>query len=299
MKFATTTTAAARPARPAMPTFWEDTVPLALDRASVRRTDQDGHLFVEVANLSAAGVSSYQAEEIPGWQALGFRPGQAVPLLRPPEELAKAAPTLCGKPVLAYHRPVSSLSHPHKIVVGAVGGDVRFEGGWLRGSLTLWDAEAISLVEDGSARALSCGYAYVPTLESGSYQGERFAGKMTALRFNHLAICSEGRVPGCFVADAAPNLKGKFMPARPPGLARDDETELDDGIKSQLLSYLGELLTSEQMADIETILSGGTVGSPAMAGDAKAIARRVVADQRARQERAYLERFPEARRLRG
>ena len=295
MKFATT--AAARPARPAMPTIRGDTVRFAFDRASVRQTDSFGHMAVQVANLSAAGVSIYEATEIPGWQSLGLQPGQAVPLLRPPEELAKAATTLCGKPVLLVHKPVSAEDHPHRLVVGSVGNDVRFEDGWLRGSLTLWDGEAITAVADGSARSVSCGYAYVPVMESGTYQGERFAGKMTALRFNHLAVVEAPRVPGCVIGDAAPKQKGKFVSARPRILARDDETELDDGIKSQLLSYLREVLPPEEMENVETILAGGTVAAPSMAGDAKAVARRVVAAQRAREAADFDRRWPEARRL--
>lgn len=292
MKFATTT--AARPARPAMPTARGDLVRFAFDRASVRQISAEGHLAVSVANLSAAGVSEYRSEEVPGWQALGLRPGQTVRLLRPPEELAKAAPTLRGRPLLLVHKPVSAEDHPHRLVVGCVGDDVRFEAPWLRGSLTVWSGEAIEAIKDGSQRALSCGYAYVPRMQGGSYQGARYDGVMTELKFNHLAICPEPRVPGCYVGDSAPQQKGKFMAARPPGVARDDETELDDGVVSQLKSYLGELLTPEQMDDIETILTGGTVAAPSMATDA---ARR--AADRARHEQAYLRRFPSAARLRG
>lgn len=273
---------------------------MALDRASVREVSAEGHMAISVANLSAAGVSIYRAEEVPGWQSLGLRPGQVVRLLRPPEELAKAAPTLCGKPVLLVHKPVSAEDHPHRLVVGSVGNDVRFEDPWLRGSLTVWSGEAIEAVKDGSQRDLSCGYAYVPRMQGGSYQGARYDGVMSQLKFNHLAIVPEGRVPGCIVGDAAIKLKGSTMPARPPGLkARDDDPEVDPGIRSQLLSYLGDVLLPEQIADVETILNGGTVAAPSMAGDAAArrVARQVVAAHREKQGRDLLRRFPGADRL--
>lgn len=274
---------------------------MAFDRASVRQVDSFGHMGVQVVNLSAAGVSSYQSEEVPGWQALGLRSGATVRLLRPPEELARAASSLCGKPVLLVHKPVSAEDHPHRLVVGSVGGDVRFENPWLRGSLTLWDAEAISLVEGGLQRSVSCGYSYIPVLGSGSYQGARYDGKMTELLFNHLAIVEAPRVPGCVIGDAALQQRGtKMAKARPPGISRDDEPELDDGVASQLRSYLTELLTSDQLADIETILGGGTAENPAMASDAAArhIARVVVAEHRVRQSAALRERFPDFGRLR-
>lgn len=300
MKFATTNEAE-RLAALAMPAARRAAL-LALDRASVRQVDTFGHMAIQVANLSAAGVSSYEATQIPGWQALGLQPGQMVALLRPPGELEKAAPTLCGKPILAYHRPIDATSHPHKIVVGAVGNDVRFEDGWVRGGLTLWDQAAIEAVEDGSQRSVSCGYSYVPVMEGGAYQGDRFQGRMTRLQFNHLAVCDAPRIPGCVIGDAAlqPRKNTMANTARPPGLtARDDDTEIDANVRSQLMSYLGELLPKDQLDDVETILGGGTVTAPSMATDAaKAIARRVVAVHREKQDRAYLQRFPDAARMR-
>lgn len=291
MKFATA--AASRPAKPAVPTARRDTVRLAFDRASVRRVDGDGHLHVEVSPITKACVSEYWGSEIPDGERLGLDPGRLYRLYRDPAELEKAAPSFAGKPILSVHRPLTASDHAHKVVVGSIGQDVRWEPPYLVAPLSIWDGEAIEGIESGEQRQLSAGYRYRAEMIPGSVGGVAFDGTMRSITANHLALVSKGRAgPDVVIGDEALKLKGKFMPARPPGVARDDETELDDGIKSQLMSYLGELLTTDQMADIDTILSGGTVESPAMATD---VARRAAG--RAQQERGYLDRFPEARRL--
>lgn len=179
----------------------QDTI--ALDRASVRRIDQDGHLFVEVANISAANVCDYVGSEIPNAAGLGLDPGKLYKLYRDPEELAKAAPTFAGKPILATHRPISADDHPHEIVVGAIGDDVRFEAPYLKAPLTIWDNAAITGIESGEQRQLSCGYSYKPDMTPGVVNGERFAGRMTEIAGNHVALVQTGRVgPECAVGDS-------------------------------------------------------------------------------------------------
>ncbi len=292
MKFAS---AATRPARPAMPTARRDTVRLALDRASVRRTDQDGHLHVEVSPISKACVSEYWGSEIPDGERLGLDPGRLYRLLRDPAELAKAAPSFAGKALLSVHRPLTAGDHAHKVVVGAIGRDVRWEPPYLVAGLSVWDGAAIEGIESGAQRQLSAGYRYRALPEPGVYQGTPYDLRMVDIVGNHVALVVEGRAgPDVVVGDSAPQQKGKFMPtARPPGLARDDEPELDDSIKSKLLGYLGALLLPDQMDDVEAILAGQEVASPEMAGDA---ARRAAGQ--ARGEQAYLRRFPGADRLR-
>lgn len=299
MKIATTHGPAERLARLAMPAA-RRAARMALDRAiSARRTDQDGHLFVADCNLSAAAVSPYRSEEVVGWKELGLRPGQVVQLLRPAEELARAAPSFRGKPLLLEHRPVSSEDHPHRSVVGSVGSDVRFDArsGFLVGSLTVWDQAAVDLIESGEQRAISCGYRYDIDPTAGAYQGERYQFRMVNLVGNHVSIVPEGRVKNCLINDAA--LKGPTMSgtARPPGIS--DRDELDVGIVSQLKSYLADLLTPDQLEAVARILDGQSVPPATMAGDAAArrVAARVVAAHRAKQERSFFERFPEARRL--
>ncbi len=274
-----------------MPTARRDTVRLALDRASVRRVDGDGHLHVEVSPITKACVSEYWGSEIPDGERLGLDPGRLYRLHRDPAELEKGAPSFAGKPVLMRHRPLTAADHDHKVVVGSIGQDVRWAPPYLVASLSIWDGAAIEGIESGEQRQLSAGYRYRAEMIPGTADGVSFDGTMRSITANHLAIVSEGRCgPDVVVFDAALRQKGKFMSARPPGVARDDETELDDGIVSQLKSYLQALLSPDAMADVEKILAGQSVPNPEMAGDA--------AVQRVRHEQAYLKRFPDAGRLR-
>ncbi|MGH7058298.1 MAG: DUF2213 domain-containing protein, partial [Acetobacteraceae bacterium] len=110
---------------------------------------------------------------------LGLVPSRMYPLFRPPEELARAAPTMRGKPILMAHQAISAGNHPRSAVVGAVGTDVVFvNNADLCGSLTFWDASAIALIEDGTQADLSAAYRYRAVPERGWYQGARYDFRM-------------------------------------------------------------------------------------------------------------------------
>ena len=182
-----------------------DTQPLALDRGSVRRVDADGHLHIAHCIFSAATVSPYYGREIPGAAALGLKDDDVYNVFRPPDALMRAAPSLCGKPVLMQHTPVSAQDHPASITVGAVGSDVRFTPPNLTGSLTIWDATAIKAIENGTQRAVSAGYRYTAIRQAGTYMGTPYTLVMADIAFNHLALVAQPRVPSAIIGDAAPN----------------------------------------------------------------------------------------------
>lgn len=193
-----------------------DSVRIALDRASVRRYDQDGHLFVEDAIISAACVSDYLGEEIPNGEELGFKRGQVYPLLRDPEALEASAPSFAGKPLLIIHRPVSADDHPHKIVVGAIGSDVRYEAPYLRASLSIWDKAAVDLIESGDQKSLSCGYYYKCIRDEGVHDGKHFVARMVDIQGNHCALVTVPRVSDAIIGDSAiPLLTVPETPALP------------------------------------------------------------------------------------
>ena len=175
---------------------------LALDR-STQRLDQDGHLHVGPSVISAVGVSSYWGHEIPDFEKLGLRPNTEYRLFRPADELRKAAPTFANKPLLSLHRPVSAADHAHALTVGAIGSPVVFQGTDLIAPLVVWDATAIETIQDGSIKALSCGYRYRAVPQAGEYRGEKYTHAMTGLVGNHCALVEAGRVPTAMVGDAA------------------------------------------------------------------------------------------------
>jgi len=178
-------------------------LPLAYDR-SVRRVDKDGHLFVDTCTLSAAVVSEYYGWEIPDGDARGFERDRKYRLYRDANSLKAAAPTLNGKPILMDHRSITADSHPHEIVVGSVGSDVRFENPRLIGSLSFWAPEAIRAIQAGTMRSVSAGYRYRAVRVSGSVDGDRYDGIMTDISFNHLALVEAPRVPDAVIGDSLP-----------------------------------------------------------------------------------------------
>lgn len=191
-------------------TATDSALKLALDRESVRTTDADGHLHIAETNVCKACVSPYKGSEIPDWEALGLEPDRIYQMLRPPEELEKATPSINGKPLLRNHVPTSAEDHKEKEVAGAVGTNARWDAPFIKNSLTIWPAEDIEGVESREKYQLSPGYHYRAVMEPGSFDGEPYDGRMVDIVFNHLAIVEEGRQgPDVVVGDSA--LKEKAM----------------------------------------------------------------------------------------
>lgn len=174
---------------------------MALDRESVRTVDGDGHLHVASSVVSAAQVNDYAATEIPNWQSLGLQAGRNYALLRDPVELEKAVHSLHGKPLVIVHRAQTAGDHDREITVGSVSNPV-WDYPNVKAEITVWDGEAIALIESGEQSDLSAGYFYVPVLESGEFNGVHFDLKMKDIAFNHLAMVQQGRVIGAAVGDS-------------------------------------------------------------------------------------------------
>lgn len=180
---------------------------LALDRESVRTKDVDGRLKIARAHISKANVCPYRGREIPNWEKLGLEPDRIYQLLRDPEELKKAAPTLNGVPLLRDHVPVNADDHKPHEVVGSIGSESAFDGEYLDNSLFVNAREAIDGIENGKKRELSAGYHYVPDMTPGEFNGKSFDGVMRDIVFNHVALVEDGRAgPDVVVGDSTENL---------------------------------------------------------------------------------------------
>lgn len=201
---------------------------IALDRESVRRVDHDGRLHVAVSNISKANICGYRGSEIPGADDLGLEPDRIYQLLRDPEELAKAAATSNNIPVLSEHVPVTAEDNRPELVVGSTGTDAAFDGPYLRNSLVIWDADAISKIESGDQRELSCAYRYTADMTPGEFQGAKFDGIMRDILLNHVCLVKSGRAGAdVVVGDEAlpPNRVQEkramaLKPAKKPPLSR-------------------------------------------------------------------------------
>jgi uncharacterized protein len=182
----------------------------AFDRsvASVRSYDRDGRLHLASATISKAQVSQYMGAEIPEAFALGLVMDRTYRLLRPARELAKAAPTLIGCPVLKQHVAVDVDDHQPDAVVGAVMSDVHFVNPLLLASVVVWAADAIAGIEDGSCASISAGYRY----DADMTPGPGFDGVMRDLSFNHVALVEAGRIgPDAVIGDARRSQRSKIF----------------------------------------------------------------------------------------
>lgn len=238
---------------------------IAFDRDSVRSIDQDGHLRVETAPISKANVCPYWGREIPEAETLGLDADRIYQLYRDPAELAKAATSFAGKPLLLIHTPVSAEDHPREVVVGAVGDDVDFADPYLKAPLSIWDGEAIGLIQSGRQKELSSSYRYRADMTPGvAPDGSAFDGVMRDILANHVALVEKGRAgPDVVVGDEAlkpgtaePELKvgdskGTIVMANAKKLSR-----MAGVAYGAIISHVAPLLATDAKVDLTGALAG-------------------------------------------
>lgn len=229
---------------------------LALDRDTVRRFDEDGHMHVSRTPISKATVNGYFGREIPDYERLGLDAEREYKLLRDPNELARAAGTFVGKPLLILHTPIGADDHPREATIGTIG-NVDFESPYLMASMTVWDGEAIGLIQTGEQKELSCGYRYTPDMTPGNYEGTPYDGVMRNIIANHVALVEKGRAgPQCVVGDSLPNFPHKEnteMAKKPLVLSR--KALLAQGALSAIAR---PLLAQDAKIDLKPIFAGVT-----------------------------------------
>ena len=185
-------------------TLKSQTMRLAMDQ-SMRSFSADGHLHVAHNRISRASVNPYLGQEIPDSENLGLQPNRKYMLLRHPDELAKAAASFNGLPILIDHKPISADEHPSDLVVGCTGDSAKWEPPFLTNSLHIWSTPAIDAITSNERRELSCAYHYTPVMTPGVYEGKAYDGIMTEIHGNHVALVPDGRVgPAAVVADELP-----------------------------------------------------------------------------------------------
>lgn len=194
---------------------------LALDEKvvmeSARTRDKNGFLQVKTSNLTRDHVAPYYGREIPGWEERQLDPDRIYYGWRNPDELKAALSTFNGVPLLIEHK-FDSAEHPNKeLRVGTVGTSAKWEPPYITNALSVWDEKAISAIEDGTLRDLSCGYRYKPDFTPGETpDGLAYDFVMRDLACNHVALVHEGRAPYCYVSDE-----------KPRGITMSEETKVD------------------------------------------------------------------------
>lgn len=228
---------------------------MAQDR-SMRSYDEDGRLHVETSNISKATVNPYYGSEIPNHDKLGLEPTKVYYMLRDPEELEKAVQTFNNLPLLSKHIPVSADEPQKDVIVGTTGSDAKFEDGYLKCSLAVWDSEAIAGVESGEQMELSSAYRYTADMTPGEFNGMHYDGVMRDIVGNHVALVDVGRAGrDVVVSDADPfhernvmklkkGAQARIKSVLEPLMAQDAELSPDE-----LLQVIGSLTNEVQTAE--------------------------------------------------
>ncbi len=189
----------------AEPEHAADSVPLAMDKRTMRSYTADGFLQIARTPISKANVCDYYGREIPNAESLGLIPDKKYKLLRDTEELAKAAASFNGVPLLIKHTPVNADDHRPDLTVGSVGTSAEFEFPYLYNALTITAREGIVAVESEEQKELSSGYRYRADMTPGTFHGEKYDGVMRDIGGNHVALVTEGRAgPDVAAADEKP-----------------------------------------------------------------------------------------------
>nr|DAK80896.1 MAG TPA: hypothetical protein [Caudoviricetes sp.] len=237
------------------PRWYRKQLQLAQDR-SMRSYDEDGRLHVETSNISKATVNPYYGSEIPNHDKLGLEPKKVYYMLRDPEELEKAVQTFNNLPLLSKHIPVSADEPQKDVIVGTTGSDAKFEDGYLKCSLAVWDSEAIAGIESGEQMELSSAYRYTADMTAGEFNGMRYDGVMRDIVGNHVALVDVGRAGrDVVVSDADPfhernvmklkkGAQARIKSVLEPLMAQDAELSPDE-----LLQVIGSLTNEVQTAE--------------------------------------------------
>jgi hypothetical protein len=215
--------------------------------------DENGFMHVDRTHISKEAVNPYYGWEIPGFAELGLRPARVYWGYRPGEELARAAGTFNGLPLLLMHHPDSAGSPQKEFRVGSMGTGAAYNAPYLDNALSITDAGAIEAVESGECRELSCAYMYDPDFTPGEFGGERYDFVMRNIRGNHVALVHEGRAgPDVAVADA-----------------RTVDTATEERRMGEVLTGITELkdVLETAEADIRSAVEGAVGASPAPDGE--------------------------------
>ena len=181
---------------------------VSFDSKSKRSFDINGFMHVELSNLTKESVDPYYGYEIVNSEALGFEPEKIYFGYRKCEELAKAAQSFNGLPLMREHHFDSAEKPQREHRVGSVGTNCVYNAPYLQASLTITDGEAIRKIESGERMELSCSYFYKTIVEKGEFNGQPYDFIMTDIQGNHVALVEEGRAGADVrVADSGENVK--------------------------------------------------------------------------------------------
>jgi uncharacterized protein len=154
--------------------------------------DRDGRMRAASAVISKSNICPYKGSEIPDFEKLGLAPDRLYMMLRHPDEIAKAARSFAGVPILDRH--VGGSAFEAKDVIGAVGSNPKFTDPYLWSDAIIWSGPAIDDIVSKKRRELSASYRYAADMRPGVWAGRAYDGVIRNIHARNVALVVEGRI---------------------------------------------------------------------------------------------------------
>lgn len=229
---------------------------------TARRIDDNGFLLVSGCPISSFGIFDYSAGQL----GLPGDPMRIVKVFRPESAVndPAAIDSFKNVPLINDHEMLSGFQGDKENTApedygldGVLTGNVYYEAPWMRGDLKVFSRKMQNDLSNGK-KDLSLGYSCDFEEKPGVWNGQAYEVVQTNLRGNHVALVSEGRVPGARVLDGLcfdhlsfdfkPSDKETTMPKPFKAMdkaARDSAVETLQTLVPQLAATLKQLLTEE------------------------------------------------------
>lgn len=214
------------------------------DSLSKRHKDNNRFLRVEISPFTKEQVAPYHGEEIPGYERLGLDPQKTYYVYRPASELSKpeTVASINSIPIQLEHHIENPDDPATDTRIGTTGEKAKWEAPYLYNSLTFWESRAISLIESGTMRELSLGYAFDPVKKSGVFKGQKYDLVMRNIRANHLALVEQGRAGhDVCVMDSLP----KDMPPQEEKKTMENAEAIATQLADLIMAKISEQLASQ------------------------------------------------------
>ena len=161
-------------------------MPTRFDRASYKKPTRQANGYLRAdATLTRVGVFEYSLKD-----------GTTRRELRLPEEVfhADSLESFSMVPVTVEH-PSEALTADNtaQFQVGVVGENPRADGDHVLASILITHKDAVSDIELGKRRELSCGYNCDLEPTAGEWNGQRYDAIQRKIRGNHVALVTRGR----------------------------------------------------------------------------------------------------------
>ena len=226
-----------------------------IKKGTSRKKDETGYLRVAKCNISKAVVNEYLGSELQGVVSKQLEPNKIYKIYRSPEALKECAKGFTDVPL--YNEHSKNLSEAK--IIGTISSDVEFDGKYLKASITIWDEEAIALVESDQKTELSCDYKCSVNMAAGKTDdGVDYDGVIVGMVANHVALVGAGRAGSDVrISDSAEKVSQmdeilNLIAGLKKALKSDESALSDDGVSAALADLVSEIKQDDNVSDEST-----------------------------------------------